>query len=29
MAAHFIIYCDESVEKGRYFTNFYGGAMVR
>lgn len=23
-----IIYCDESTEKGRYYSHFYGGAMV-
>jgi hypothetical protein len=25
----YIIYCDESSEKGRYFSNFYGGALLR
>lgn len=25
---HYIIYCDESEKKGRYFGNFYGGAVV-
>jgi hypothetical protein len=25
---HIIIYCDESAEKGRYYSNFYGGALV-
>lgn len=25
----YIIYCDESVSKGRYFSDFYGGALVR
>lgn len=29
MAEHFIIYCDESADKGRYFSNFYGGALIR
>lgn len=29
MALEYIIYCDESEEKGRYFSNFYGGALVR
>lgn len=29
MAEHFIIYCDESVEKGRFYSNFYGGVLVR
>ena len=23
-----IIYCDESTEKGRYYSHFYGGVMV-
>jgi hypothetical protein len=25
---HFIIYCDESDDKGRFFSNFYGGALI-
>lgn len=25
----YIIYCDESVSKGRYFSNFYGGVLIR
>jgi len=25
----YIIYCDESVSKGRYFSDFYGGSLVR
>ncbi|MEI9925921.1 MAG: DUF3800 domain-containing protein [Bradyrhizobium sp.] len=25
----YIIYCDESESKGRHFSNFYGGALVR
>lgn len=25
----YIIYCDESISRGRYFSNFYGGALVR
>ena len=29
MAAEYIIYCDELDEKGRHFSNFYGGALVR
>lgn len=29
MSLEYIIYCDESEEKGRYFSNFYGGALVR
>lgn len=24
----YIIYCDESAKKGKYFGNFYGGAIV-
>lgn len=28
MAREYIIYCDESEEKGRHFSNFYGGALV-
>lgn len=26
---HFTIYSDESAKKGRYFSNFYGGALVK
>jgi hypothetical protein len=26
---HLIIYCDESAKKGRHFSNFYGGALIR
>jgi hypothetical protein len=29
VALEYIIYCDESEENGRYFSNFYGGALVR
>jgi len=29
MSQEFIIYCDESIKKGRYFSNFYGGALIR
>jgi Protein of unknown function (DUF3800) len=29
MRLEYIIYCDESDEKGTYFSNFYGGALVR
>src|SRR5436309_3560113 len=29
MASEYIIYCDESESKGRHFSNFYGGALVR
>lgn len=25
----YIIYLDESVKEGRYFGNFYGGALVK
>ncbi|HLO59408.1 MAG TPA: DUF3800 domain-containing protein [Bacteroidales bacterium] len=25
----YIIYCDESISNGRYFSDFYGGALVR
>lgn len=25
---NFILYCDESAKKGRYYSNFYGGALV-
>jgi hypothetical protein len=26
--AYYIIYCDESIKKGKYFSNFYGGAII-
>lgn len=26
---YFVIYCDESVTKGKFFSHFYGGALVR
>ena len=29
MANEYIIYCDESTESGRHFSNFYGGVLVR
>lgn len=29
MAQQYIIYCDESDSRGTYFSNFYGGALVR
>lgn len=29
MAREYIIYCDESEEKGRHFSNFYGGALIQ
>ena len=25
----YIIYCDESVGKGKYYSNFFGGALVQ
>ncbi len=27
--SQFVVYCDESKKKGRYFSNFYGGALLR
>jgi hypothetical protein len=29
VSERFIIFCDESVEKGRFYSHFYGGALVR
>lgn len=29
MSGEYIIYCDESIERGRHFSDFYGGALVR
>lgn len=29
MALEYVIYCDESLERGEYFSNFYGGCLVR
>jgi hypothetical protein len=29
MPERFIIFCDESVEKGPFYSHFYGGALVR
>jgi len=29
MATEFVIYTDESVKDGDYFSNFYGGVLVR
>lgn len=29
MAEQFIIFCDESSEKGKFYSHFYGGALVR
>jgi len=26
---HYTIFCDESAQKGRYYSNFYGGALVK
>lgn len=24
----YIIYCDESIEKGKYYSDFYGGVLI-
>lgn len=29
MSKEYIIYCDESEERGRHYSNFYGGALIR
>jgi len=29
LSQEYIIYCDESIDRGRYFSNFYGGVLVR
>jgi hypothetical protein len=29
MTKEFIIYADESTQRGRYYSNFYGGALIR
>ncbi len=29
MTKEYIIYCDESEDSGKHFSNFYGGALVR
>lgn len=29
MAQEYIIYCDESEDKGPFFSNFYGGALIK
>lgn len=29
MARQYIIYCDESEDKGRFYSNFYGGALIK
>lgn len=26
---HYTIYCDESAKKGEFFSNFYGGALIK
>jgi hypothetical protein len=28
MTTEYIIYCDESDDKGRFYSNFYGGALL-
>lgn len=28
MAKEYVIYCDESIEKGKYFSDFYGGVLI-
>ncbi|CAN5198699.1 hypothetical protein BH23BAC1_BH23BAC1_35720 [soil metagenome] len=28
MAKEYIIYCDESISKGRYYSDFYGGVLI-
>lgn len=28
MAREYIIYCDESDDKGQFYSNFYGGALL-
>src|ERR1700722_16977807 len=28
MTRRYIIYCDESKNKGRFYSNFYGGALI-
>lgn len=29
MSREYIIYVDESVSRGKYYSNFYGGLLVR
>ena len=29
MAKEFIIYADESTNKGEFYSNFYGGALIQ
>lgn len=28
MADEYVIYCDESISSGDYYSNFYGGALI-
>ncbi|MCF8225065.1 MAG: hypothetical protein K9J30_04220 [Bacteroidales bacterium] len=28
MAIEYIIYCDESISKGEYYSDFYGGCLI-
>jgi len=28
MSKEYIIYCDESADKGKFYSNFYGGVIV-
>lgn len=28
MAKEYFLYCDESLEKGKYYSDFYGGALI-
>lgn len=28
MAKEYSIWCDESIKKGKYFSNFYGGVLI-
>ena len=28
MTKHYFIYCDESIEKGQFYSDFYGGLLV-
>lgn len=29
ISLHYLVYCDESDSKGKYFSNFYGGALIK
>ncbi len=29
MATEYIIYADESIKRGPYYSNFYGGVLIR